>query len=120
MPLGFHSFGEAAQETLDDGFFFDTDHGIVWSGHSGVRLIGQTSGEDARIGGWDMSMGADHSGGAGLTYPTIWAFFARQLGMKIHEANACCGIERVEELIGLSKWTIYAAHVRAALQVQHR
>jgi hypothetical protein len=36
VPRRFHSSGETAQKTLDDGFFFDTDYGIMRASAVGI------------------------------------------------------------------------------------
>ena len=120
MPRRFHPHRHLRQKLLDDDVFVDADDAIVRTRHAAIRLIGGAAGQDARIGGRDMGVSADHGRNASIEMPAHGDFFARQLGVKIDETYLDFGTQLGKESVGFAKRAIDGCHVGAPLQIDNR
>src|SRR5579862_1790513 len=109
--------GHAVKELVDDEFFFYADHAVVGTGHADIGDVGRSFGENAFVGGGDVSVGADHGGDAAIEIPTHGNLFGSGFGVEIHENYF--GVDLLQKLVGGAKGIVVRGHEDAALQVDH-
>lgn len=78
-------------------------------------MVGGAVGEDALIGGGDVSVGADDGCDAAIEIPAESYFFAGGFAVEIQENNFCGDL--AEEFVGFAEGIVATGHKDAALEV---
>src|ERR1700733_453594 len=114
LKAGWH----AAQEALNDQFFFHANHAVIRPSHPYIGNVGSALAQHSFIGGGNMRMGADHSRSATIEVPAKRNLLRCSLGVKIDKNNFRLDLRK--QPIRISIGIVSRSHKHAALEIDDR
>jgi hypothetical protein len=114
---GLEFAGHSGEEAGEDELLFDADDAVPGAAHAHVGLVGGATGEDARIGGGDVGMGAEDGGHAPVQMPAHGHLFRGGLGVDVDQDDL--GLDDFEQRVDGAEGVIVGVHEDAALEIDY-